>query len=714
MKERKYLPFTIAKSMKYNYVEHYTADFETSLTEDKKDVHVWSWGMSNIMLYDFIYGNNIESFLDHILAQKNVLDIAFHNLKYDGNYILPALFKLGYEYISPRVLMDSWTAGEDLSKKFTANITANGQWFSIIIIKDGIMATPDTPSFVHIWDSLKLFPQTLKEVGEQYCSTYKKVEEPKTFYTKIRPVGHIPTEEELHYLKYDCLTLAEALRKQYEKYDTIYRTRASKAFEFFKACCLAQDDKTNVYKDHYEGCQQYLIPKVQGLEDWEGAYFRYAPKEVRDKLKRAKAKLEKAFEYYIPDYKTWEDFKQAYRGGISFVEPMYQNRDIESNILVLDVNSMYPYCLRNFQIPVGRFFKRKGKPVDTDTTTWIACARVSFKVKQPYNLPCIQMKHKYGREWLRESTDYKEQGEMDYYNDDVIWFTKIDYETYLMNYDFTVHEWLTWYEFKQMSNRDGKAFIDKYYQQKVDAEQKMRKRAEELGNDKSIYKEDEEWKKYAMERQEAKIIMNSAYGKHGTKYILLSKMVEWTEEEIPVKFTPEKQNFNKEPDDPSHYYIPYACFVTAYARRMLVTAWNSFKGKCAYSDTDSLHIVGTEADIPEELHEIVDWNKTGELGLWKVEGEFIAGRYIRSKTYIEVDKDKIPHITCAGATPEIKELMNWDTFRIGFDAWRQCELEGKDKDYHCKLKPKQYPSGVQLEPQTFSIKGNFEDEDDEL
>lgn len=705
MTDRKYLPFTIAKNMKYDYVQHCTADFETCKLADGKDVHVWAWGLVNIMDYDsFEYGTNIDQFLDRILGDNLVYDIAFHNLKFDGNFILPALYKRGYEYLSNKAFMDAWTEGKDLSKKFTHNITAQGQWFSLMIVKEGLRATPTTPAFVHIWDSLKLFPNTLKEVGQQYCKIYKKIEEPKEFYTTLRPVGHQLTAEELRYLQNDCLTLAEALRVQFEAYNTIYRTRASKAFEFFKQCCVAEDDKTNVYQAHYEGLQQYIIPRVRGLEDWEGAYYRFAPKEVRDTLKKRKIKLIKAFEYYIPRYKVWEDFKQAYRGGISFVNPIYKERDIVNNITVLDVNSMYPYCLRNNPIPFGRFFKHKGKPKDNPDTTWIACARVSFKLKNEWHLPCIQMKHKYGREWLAESTDYRDNDEMDYYNDDVIWFTKVDYETYLMNYDFTVHEWLTWYEFKQMGVKDGQTFIDKYYGAKQLAEAKMRERKKELNNDPELYLNDDQYIKAAMERQEAKIVMNSAYGKHGTKYVLLSKMSEWLGEDIGVKFTGEKHDFNKEPDDPSHYYIPYACFVTAYARRMLVTAWNSFKGRAVYCDTDSIHFIGTPDDISPDIADQVDWLKTGELGLWKEEGQFIAGRYIRSKTYIEIDKDDKPHVTCAGATKEIKELMTWDTFKVGFNAWAICDEKGLDKDYHAKLKPKHYPSGVDLEPQNFEIR----------
>lgn len=703
MKERKYLPFTIAKNMKYDYVKHCTADFETSLTEDGSDVHVWAWGLSDIMLYDFKYGNNISSFIDTLLEDRYVYDIGIHNLKFDGNYILPELYKRGYEYLPSKDFMKAWEEGKDLTKKFTHNITAQGQWFSVTVIKDTKAGT-NTPAFIHFWDTLKLFPESLKNVGKQYCKTYQKVEEPKDFYTQIRGKNHAITPEELHYLKYDCLTLAEALRVQFETYGTIYRTRASKAFEFFKACCTSEDGKTNVYKAHYEGLQQFRIPRIAGLEDWEGSYYRFATKEVRAKIKKSGVKLEKAFDYYIKSYKVWEDFKQAYRGGISYVNPNYVERDVIGDITVLDVNSMYPYCLRNFPIPFGRFFKRKGKPVSTPTTTWVACARVSFKLKESYNLPCIQIKYKYGREWLAESTDYKEQGLVDYYNDDIIWFTEVDYKTYQLNYDFTVHEWVSWYEFKQCGNIDGKTFIDKYYSQKQTAEIKINERVKELGNDPAKYLNDDVYIKAKMDRQESKIIMNSAYGKHGTKYILLSKASEFIGEGLPVQFTAEKVSFNKEPDDPSHYYIPYACFVTAYARNMLVTAWNKFKGKAVYCDTDSIHFKGTEDDIPPELAEYVDWLKTGELGKWKVEGHFKAGRYIRSKTYIEIDDKDEPHVTCAGATPEIKELMNWDTFRTGFNAWAICDQLGKDKDYHSKLKPKQYPSGVQLEPQNFEIR----------
>ncbi|MBO5713573.1 MAG: hypothetical protein J6R88_05190, partial [Clostridia bacterium] len=374
--KRKYLPFTIAKNMTYDYVKHCTADFETCFTEDKEDVRVWAWGVSDIMQYDFNYGNNIESFIDYLLKDRYVYDVGIHNLKFDGNFILPELFKRGYEYLPNKEFMTAWENGEDLKNKFTHNITAQGQWFSVTFVKP-TKASNNTPAFVHLWDTFKLFPESLKRVGKQYNKIYQKIDEPKDFYERIRPVGHQLTTEELNYLKNDCLTLAESLRVKFETYGTIYRTRASKAFEFFKACCTTEDGNTNVYANRYKGLQQFKIPRIPGLEDWEGAYYRFAPKDVRNKIKRSGVKLEKAFEYFIKDYKTWEDFKQAYRGGISYVNSLYVERDVVDDITVLDVNSMYPYCLRNFKIPFGRFFKRKGKPVSTEDTTWVACARVS-------------------------------------------------------------------------------------------------------------------------------------------------------------------------------------------------------------------------------------------------------------------------------------------------------------------------------------------------
>lgn len=711
---RKYYPFTIAGDLKNNKVRHMVADFETCLNEDKSDVRVWAWGLADIFTEDFSHGNNIDSFLDLVLSGKDIFDIAFHNLKFDGNYILPQLYKRGFEYVHNRLFMNDWKSGKDMRGKFTHSISDGGQFYNILVVKDKPAST-NTPAFIYFWDSMKLFPEGLKKVGEQYNVKHFKIDEDVEFYEQTRPIGHEMSAEELLYLREDCLTLAEALRGQIEKYGKIYRTRASKAFGFFKECCTLQDNKTNVYDMRYVGTKEFIIPRLEGYEDLEGMRFRFLPTRLKREL--IKKKLIPAFDYHIKDFATWQDFKHAYHGGITYVQPQYQEMSIERPITVIDVNSMYPYIMHTCNIPYGAFEKKQGDPRKEKSGTWIACARVSFKLKHDYCLPCIQIKSKYGREWLRESTDYKEYGEEDRYNQDIIWFTAVDYETFQESYNFTVHNWIEYYYFPQQGRTDGQKFIDKYYAAKQEAQQRAEEVKQRHNGQKELYSKDPDYIRAMLDRTEAKVIMNSAYGKHGTQYVIMNQDTVYIEGE-PLQFPIDRTIFNCEPDDPSHYYIPYAAFVTAYARQLLVRTWNALKGRCRYCDTDSLHYEGTPEDIPEELRPRIDWDGSGALGLWGFEGEFVAGRYIRAKTYIEVDRDGVQHVTCAGAPKSVKKLMNWDTFRVGFNAWeivqkRLTEERGgpvddetllKEVKQYSKLTPKRYPSGVNLEPTNFEIK----------
>lgn len=697
---RKYLPFTIAKSFKFNYVNHGVADFETCFIDNEKtDVRVWAWGYADIQTGEYKTGNNIDSFLDFVLSGKEVFDIGFHNLRFDGSFIIPQLFMRGYTYLNNTDFMKKWQDGEPMTKYFTHNITAMGQWFSVIVVKDR-PANKSTPSFVHFWDTLKLFPSTLREVALQYHLPVTKINEDREFYERIRPVGHTLTQEESEYLKADCMILVGALRSQLDKYGTLHRTRASKAFYYFKSACTDQVGNNN-YKQKYEGIQQYKVPRIKGLEDYADMTIRYLPPEVKRKIRASGEKLEEAFEYYIPDFYTWQDFKRAYTGGISYVNPEAVEQDIKETVTVLDVNSMYPSRLRDCLIPYGRYEKIKGAPDKSKRGVWVACARVSFRLKESYMLPCIQLKERYGRKWLHCSTDYMQYGELDKYNEDVLYFSSVDFETYQESYEFTVHEWYFTYHFQNVSNMDGKKFVDVHYKEKQKADNVMSKIKK---NKPDTYATDNDYITAQLNRTEAKIIMNSAYGKHGTKYFLLSKDSVYIPGE-PVQYIPSNK-LNKEPMlEPSHYYIPYALFVTAYARQMLVKAWNRCKGKALYCDTDSLHIRCTPDELPKDLDPVIDKDNTGALGLWKVEGEFIKARYIRAKTYVEVKKDGTPIFTCAGAPPQVKELMTWDNFRVGFNAWDVAKKTGKDYREHSKLTPKQYPSGVALEYVNFEING---------
>ena len=72
----------------------YTADYET--TTDENDCRVWAWGVCDI--YDtekITIGTNIKDFIDFCRKSKNS-DFYFHNLKFDGEFIMSWLFNNGF------------------------------------------------------------------------------------------------------------------------------------------------------------------------------------------------------------------------------------------------------------------------------------------------------------------------------------------------------------------------------------------------------------------------------------------------------------------------------------------------------------------------------------------------------------------------------------------------------------------------------------------
>ena len=78
-------------------MKKFTADFETS-TWLPDESFVWAWALCEIGNTENLkIGNSIESFFEEIKKENNPL-ILFHNLKFDGEFILYYLLKNGYEY----------------------------------------------------------------------------------------------------------------------------------------------------------------------------------------------------------------------------------------------------------------------------------------------------------------------------------------------------------------------------------------------------------------------------------------------------------------------------------------------------------------------------------------------------------------------------------------------------------------------------------------
>ena len=88
----------------YNkYKTFFTADFETSTEKWKVDkARVWLWDICTKELTHY-NGTNIQSFIDFISKYNKCL-FSFHNLAYDGTYILYYLLSIGYIFTSEKNL----------------------------------------------------------------------------------------------------------------------------------------------------------------------------------------------------------------------------------------------------------------------------------------------------------------------------------------------------------------------------------------------------------------------------------------------------------------------------------------------------------------------------------------------------------------------------------------------------------------------------------
>ena len=75
----------------------YTADFETTTNEN--DCRVWATGICDIDTNEFYYGNNIEFFFNFAKTHSGAT-FYFHNLKFDGEFIIYYLFKNNFKHVS--------------------------------------------------------------------------------------------------------------------------------------------------------------------------------------------------------------------------------------------------------------------------------------------------------------------------------------------------------------------------------------------------------------------------------------------------------------------------------------------------------------------------------------------------------------------------------------------------------------------------------------
>lgn len=197
----------------------FAADFET--TTDENDCRVWAYAVCNVDDYtDFRYGNSIEEFFDFCSNPVSNYKIWFHNLKFDGVYIINYLLNNGFEWVADRK--------DKGDKTFTTLITDMGQFYSIVVY---FKVTNHHTNKVEIYDSLKIFPNfSVERIAKGFNLPISKL---AIDYDEYREPGHQLTGQEIDYIRNDVEIVARALKEMFSRGLT-KMTIASDAMQNFK------------------------------------------------------------------------------------------------------------------------------------------------------------------------------------------------------------------------------------------------------------------------------------------------------------------------------------------------------------------------------------------------------------------------------------------------------------------------------------------------
>ena len=269
----------------------------------------------------------------------------------------------------------------------------------------------------------------------------------------------------------------------------------------------------------------------------------------------------KTFRRIFPSLSIVEDtfIRDAYRGGFTYVNPKYACQEVKDGI-VLDVNSLYPSVMWGTDgqlLPYGEpewFDGEYNESYKDRFPLWIASITCYFKIK-PNHIPCLQLKHNH----MFSPNEYIEDSKTAI----TICITNVDWELMQQQYIIDGVVWHGGYMFRA-DNIFFRPYIDYWIE--------IKNTATIEGN--------------AGQRQIAKLMLNSLYGKFATRLTVVSRR--------PMMINDVIRYVDLDEEEKEGVYLPVGVFVTSYARYKTITSAQSVYDRFLYADTDSLHLLGTD------------------------------------------------------------------------------------------------------------------------
>lgn len=373
-----------------NY-KYYVCDFETTVYKGQQYTEVWAAAVVELNTEAVVILHSIQDFLGYIFSLNVNIVGYFHNLKFDGNFIVDWLLRNGYKW-------NRVAEGKMKTNEFKCAISDRGAWYTITIKKG--------QTVIEFRDSLKLLPFSVKRIGKAFKTRHKKLD---MEYEGFRYAGCEITDKEKEYIANDVLVVKEALEIMFERGHQKL-TIGSCCLEEFKSTY----DKTD-FKNFFPNLTEIEIdPDLYG-ESNADAYIRH-----------------------------------SYRGGYCYLVKGKENK-IYFNGWTADINSSYSSNMSSESgnyYPVGKPMFWKGDiPKEVDNKYYFVRIRCRFNIKEGM-LPTVQIKGTLlynGTDYLTTSDyyDYRSGTYKRYYmkqgvkHDSYVTMTMtcVDYELFLKHYN---------------------------------------------------------------------------------------------------------------------------------------------------------------------------------------------------------------------------------------------------------------------------------------
>lgn len=622
----------------------YMADFETKTIAP---TCVWAWGVSKQNDPTFFeYGEDIESFIIYLSRlSQDVTKLYFHNLKFDGVFIIDYLLKHEWHW-----KIDKKQCAE---KDFTTVISGDGKFYLIDLYfrKHG-----KVKKHVAIQDSLKLLNMSVDGVAKSFKLEQQKGEIDYDAHNK----DNIPiSEEELSYLQNDVQIVANGLSKFFELAPE----------KMTIGSCSLEDYKMHIGKKRFK---QYF-PE---LNDDMDSLIRRSYKGGFTAVNEARAN-EMITNGQVFDVNSLYP-SVLYDCPLPFGEPIrFEGEYFPNNKYTLYVQEIScSFKLKKNKIPI-----------------------IQIKNSMSY---C-------GTEYLKQSdgivnlvlTNVDLELIKEHYD--------IEIYDYLGGYMFMASRnlfktWIDkWFALKEQATIEhnaglrtvSKIFLNSLYG-KFGTNPNVESKFPILENNKVKLK----FIEYPVYNENNKLL-SSEKDENGN----LKPIDEYIEPYIENTGYIDPRLASTRQSKKKPVYIPIATFTTAWARNKTIRTAQKIheeslkatgKSRWLYCDTDSIHVEGFEPIEGIDIHDT-------KLGYWAHESDFKTAKFLQAKRYIEEIYKGLPSVdgkeyeaeikvTCAGLQKRFHNEVTFENFKYNTTF--------------SKIVPRIVEGGVILETTEFTLKPN--------